>query len=159
MELWIERSCITQDYFLFNLGSADVVLGLEWRETLGVIQANFKTLKFEIGGQTQVVRGDPSLSKSVASLKTLFKALQKDREGYYVDMDELTARKEQENMNLQQLLEDFGTLFEDLKGLPPNRSHDHAIRLNKGSNPPNIRPYRYPHYQKMILSELSRKCL
>ncbi|KAH0671455.1 hypothetical protein KY290_026015 [Solanum tuberosum] len=43
----------------------------------GNIQDNFKTLtlKFEIGGQTQVVRGDPSLSKSVASLKTLFKAL------------------------------------------------------------------------------------
>lgn len=69
------------------------------------------------------------MSKSVASLKTQFKALQKDGEGYYVDLNELTTREEQENLDLQQLLEAFGTLFEELKGLPPSRSHDHAIRL------------------------------
>lgn len=82
------------------------------------IQANFRTqnLKFEVGGQTQVVRGDPSLSKSVASLKTLFKALQGDGEGYYVDLNELTAGEEQGNMDVQHLLEEFGALFEELKG-------------------------------------------
>lgn len=69
---------------------------------LGDIRANFRTLtlKFEVGGQTQVVRGDPSLSKSMASLKTLFKALQGDGEGYYVDLNELTSREEQENLDL-----------------------------------------------------------
>lgn len=69
---------------------------------LGDIRANFRTLtlKFEVGGQTQVVRGDPSLSKSVALLKTLFKALQGDGEGYYVDLNELTSREEQENLDL-----------------------------------------------------------
>ena len=34
------------------------------------------------------------------------------------------------------------------KGLPPKRDHDHAIKLVPGSQPPNIRPYRYPHIQK-----------
>lgn len=120
VELWIDKLRITQDYLLFNLGSANVVLGLEWLETLGDIQANFRTLtlKFEVEGQTQVVRGDPSLSKSVASLKTLIKALQGDGVGYYVDLNILTAREEQENLDLQQLLEEFGALFEELKGLP-----------------------------------------
>lgn len=75
VELWIDKLRIRQDYLLFNLGIADVVLGLEWLETLGDIQANFRTLtfKFEVEGQTQVVRGDPSLSKSVPSLKTLIR--------------------------------------------------------------------------------------
>ncbi|XP_060203103.1 uncharacterized protein LOC132631549 [Lycium barbarum] len=161
VELWIYNVRITQDYFLFNLGSADVLLGLEWLETLGDIQANFKTLtlKFEIEGQTRVVQGDPSWSKSVASLKTLFKALQKDGEGYYVDLNELTAREEQENFDLQQLLDEFGTLFEELKRLPPSRSHDHAIRFKQGSNPPNIRPYRYPHYQKNEIERIVREML
>lgn len=103
VELWIDKLNITQDYFLFDLGSVDVVLGLEWLETLGDIQANFKTLmlKFEIEGQTRVVQGDPSLSRTVASLKTLFKALQKDGEGYYVDLNELTTKDDQENLDLQ----------------------------------------------------------
>ncbi|KAH0682484.1 hypothetical protein KY289_020236 [Solanum tuberosum] len=141
--------------------SADVVLGLEWLETLGDIQANFKTLtlKFEIGGQTQVVRGDPSLSKLVASLKTLLKALQIDGEGFYVDFNELSTREEQENLDLQQLLEEFGTLFEELKGLSPSRSHDHAIRINEGSNPPNIHLYCYPHYQKNEIERIVQEML
>ena len=43
------------------------------------------------------------------------------------------------------------------KGLPPKRDHEHAIQLVLGSQPPNIRPYRYPRIQK---SEkiLLRKC-
>ncbi|KAF3623547.1 hypothetical protein FXO38_30689 [Capsicum annuum] len=129
-------------------GNADVVLVLERLKTLGDIQANFKmlTLKFEIGGQTRVIQGDPSLSRSVASLKILFKALQKDGKGYYVDLNELTTKEDQENLDLQQLLQEFGTSFEELKGLPPSRSHDQAILLNEGSNPPNIRPYRHPQY-------------
>ncbi|PHU30335.1 hypothetical protein BC332_02428 [Capsicum chinense] len=122
-------------------GNADVVLVLERLKTLGDIQANFKmlTLKFEIGGQTRVIHGDPSLSRSVASLKILFKALQKDGKGYYVDLNELTTKEDQENLDLQQLLQEFGTSFEELKRLPPSRSHDQAILLNEGSNPPNIR--------------------
>lgn len=128
---------------------------------LGDIRANFRTLtlKFEVGGQTQVVRGDPSLSKSMASLKTLFKALQGDGEGYYVDLNELTSREEQENLDLLQLLEEFVTLFEELKELSPSRSHDHAIRLKKGSNPPNICPYRYPYYQKNEIERIVREML
>jgi hypothetical protein len=34
------------------------------------------------------------------------------------------------------------------KGLPFARDHDHAIRLQLGNVPPNIRPYRYPYAQK-----------
>lgn len=95
------------------------MFGLEWLETLRDIQVNFKTLtlKFEIERQTHVVRGDPSLSKSSTSLKTLFKALQTDKEGYYLDLNELIAREEQENVNLQQLIKEFGTLLENLQGL------------------------------------------
>jgi len=34
------------------------------------------------------------------------------------------------------------------KGLPLVPDHDHAIHLQPGSVPPNIRPYRYPYAQK-----------
>lgn len=153
------------DYFLFNLGNFDIVLRLKWLETLGDIQANFKTLtpKSEMGvlvggEQTQVVRGGPSLSKLVASLKTLFQALQTNGEGHYVDLNELSTREEQENLDLQQLLYEFGTLLEELKALPP-RSHDHAIRHNKGSNPPNTRPYSYHHYQKNEIEQIVQEML
>ena len=44
-------------------------------------------------------------------------------------------------------------MFETPKGLPPIHDHDHAIHLIPGSVPPNIRPYRYPYFQK---SEIER---
>jgi hypothetical protein len=50
--------------------------------------------------------------------------------------------------NLLQLLQEFQGLFEELHGLPPARPHDHRIPLIQGSPPVNVRPYRYPHYQK-----------
>ncbi len=50
--------------------------------------------------------------------------------------------------DLQQLLEEFQGLFEEPHGLPPVRRHDHKIPLIQGSLPVNVRPYRYPHYQK-----------
>lgn len=110
------------------------------------------------GGGTQVVQGGPSLSKLVASLKTLFKVLQTDGEGHYVDLNELSTREEQENLDLQQLLYEFGTLLEGLKSLPP-RSHDHVIRHNKGSNPPNNRPYSYHHYLKNEIEQIVQEML
>jgi hypothetical protein len=46
------------------------------------------------------------------------------------------------------LLDAFADVFEEPKGLPPSRSHDHAILLKSGSKPVCVRPYRYLYFQK-----------
>ena len=45
-------------------------------------------------------------------------------------------------------MDNHSKLSETLKGLPPIRDHDHAIHLIPRSVPPNIRPHRYPYFQK-----------
>jgi len=45
------------------------------------------------------------------------------------------------------------------KELPPSREHDHGIELLSGSNPPNIRPYRYPYQQKGEIERLVQELL
>jgi hypothetical protein len=45
------------------------------------------------------------------------------------------------------------------KGLPPTRDHDHAIHLQPGSVPPNIRPYRYPYAQKSEIEHMIQEML
>ena len=45
-------------------------------------------------------------------------------------------------------MDNHSKVFETPKGLPSIRDHDHAIHLIPGSVPPNIRPYRYPYFQK-----------
>ena len=53
------------------------------------------------------------------------------------------------HMDLQAIIDCHSVVLRDIpKGLLPKRDHDHAIQLFPGSQPPNIRPYRYPHIQK-----------
>ena len=50
-------------------------------------------------------------------------------------------------------------MFETPKGLPLIRDRDHAIHLIPGSVPPNIRPYRYPDFQKSEIECMIAKML
>jgi hypothetical protein len=50
---------------------------------------------------------------------------------------------------LQIVINNHSNVFGEIpKDLPPARDHDHAIHLQPGSLPPNIRPYMYPYPQK-----------
>ena len=50
-------------------------------------------------------------------------------------------------------------VFETPKGLPPICDHYHAINLNPGHVPPNIRPYRYPYVQESEIESTIAKML
>ncbi|GJT66732.1 putative mitochondrial protein [Tanacetum coccineum] len=41
-----------------------------------------------------------------------------------------------------------------IRGLPPSRDHEHAIVLKEGTEPINVRPYRYPQLQKDEIEKL-----
>ena len=55
---------------------------------------------------------------------------------------------------VQGLLERYPKVFEAIKGLPPTKDIDHAICLEPGANPVNVRPYRCPHFQKNKIERL-----
>ena len=44
-------------------------------------------------------------------------------------------------------------------GLPPRRSREHAITLQEGTSPINIRPYRYSHLEKNEIEKLVQEML
>ncbi|WVY98439.1 hypothetical protein V8G54_030590 [Vigna mungo] len=64
---------IQQEFFVFSLGVADIVLGLEWLASLGEIKADFGNLRLAIrkGQEEHILVGDPSLSKSESFLKNV----------------------------------------------------------------------------------------
>ncbi|PSS36078.1 Endonuclease [Actinidia chinensis var. chinensis] len=60
----------------------------------------------------------------------------------------LEQEGENSSPKVEKLLSKFEAVFQEPKGLPPLRTHDHHILLKPGEEPPNIRPYRYPYFQK-----------
>lgn len=49
--LQVQGVDIIDDFLLLNLGSADIILGIQWLESLGTVQTNWKSqvMKFRIG--------------------------------------------------------------------------------------------------------------
>ncbi|WVZ06906.1 hypothetical protein V8G54_020252 [Vigna mungo] len=156
---------IEQDFFILNLGGTEVVLELDWLASLGDIKANFKnfTLLWEERECKQILKGDPSLCRQQASWKTMIKTLHSTNEGYYLAYQYVgNAETQQQNQlvstpvscALEETLVEFGDVFQEPRGLPPKRDHDHAILLQEGGQIPNIRPYRYPYYQKNEIEKI-----
>lgn len=53
---------IVDNFLPFELGSSDVILGMQWLESLGGMQMNWKdlTMEFKVGRITVTLQGDPS---------------------------------------------------------------------------------------------------
>ncbi|KAL0313232.1 UNVERIFIED_CONTAM: Transposon Ty3-G Gag-Pol polyprotein [Sesamum radiatum] len=56
--------------------------------------------------------------------------------------------------DLYNVLSKFALVFSLPQGLPPNRSQDHHIHLLPNKPPVNVKPYRYPHFQKEVMANL-----
>jgi hypothetical protein len=50
-------------------------------------------------------------------------------------------------------------VFQEPKGIPPSRSHDHSIVLKEGTSLISVRPYMYPYYQKFEIEKLIKELL
>jgi hypothetical protein len=59
----------------------------------------------------------------------------------------------------KEILDEFDEVFNMPTGMPPNREHDHPIVLKPGATIPNIRPYRYPYYQKNEIERIVKEML
>ncbi|MCH87798.1 hypothetical protein A2U01_0008677, partial [Trifolium medium] len=142
-----------QNFFLMELGGTDMALGMDWLASLGNIEANFGELclKWKSNGFSHKIQGDPAMCTRQASLKAMVKALADSGVGYY--LQSMSASNQEEHVGgvdteLTAIIREFEEVFNMPSGLPPIREHDHAIILKPGADIPNIRPYRYPFYQK-----------
>ncbi|KAL4290327.1 hypothetical protein GQ457_14G018800 [Hibiscus cannabinus] len=60
---------------------------------------------------------------------------------------------------MRDLLAEFSDVFSAPTGMPPAREHDHAIHLHPLSKPVNVKPYRYPYYQKQEIERQVQELL
>ncbi|XP_031276149.1 uncharacterized protein LOC116134605 [Pistacia vera] len=156
---------IRQDFFPFELGGADIVLGVTWLSSLGDVCVNWKklTMRFQVEGNRVSLQRDPSLVKSKVSLKSMMRSINNTGEGFLVECfsieEGLLSKGENVSPGVQAVLDQYRHLFDQPTKLPPHRTHDHTIPLKEGVLAPNIKPYRYPYFQKNEIEKLAEEML
>ncbi|XP_062173552.1 uncharacterized protein LOC133879017 [Alnus glutinosa] len=147
--------------FVIVLAGCDLVLDIQWLVTLGPILWNFKdlTMEFSLGQQLCKLQGLATTSLWVESdfsnpqgesQKGLLLQLLEDVEHSTVPVQDYA---------LTELLHQFEDVFAEPKGLPPSRSHDHAIVLKDDAKPVCVRPYRYPYFEKAEIEKIVQELL
>lgn len=165
--LGIQGVEILDEFLVFDLGTIDVVLGYAWLEILGDTRTNWKerTLSWKIGAMWVTIKGDPALSREQISLNSMEKVISQNGEAYLLELTALFEGQEEANQKVahveevNRLVDRFAVVFNMPKQLPPKRNKEHAINLQAGSTPINMRPYRYSFVQKNEIELLVQEML
>lgn len=86
VELMVQGILIVQNFFVVGLGRLEVVLGVDWLESLGPFKGNYQdmTIVWKEKGCHRVLKGDPTLCRTQMSWKTALRALKVEGDGYVV---------------------------------------------------------------------------
>ena len=171
-KIWTEGSCqniliiiqgghFTTQAYILQLGGCDVVLGIHWLSGLGPILWDFASLKMEFkqGNKVVLIKGMGVENSEVDSSPSFLQELRRAEEGLILQVWKMGPAQGREPRQIEQLLLEFPGVFEEPSGMPPRRPQDHAIILKEGTSPINVRPYRYPYYQKTEIEKIVNELL
>ncbi|XP_010497195.1 PREDICTED: uncharacterized protein LOC104774238, partial [Camelina sativa] len=147
------------DFIALDLGGVDVILGVQWLETLGRTEVDWKLQEwqFTYKGQLVTLHGDPSLHGQPLSLKTLDSPPRKaltDKHLMELSKGKKLSTEVVVSPLINSLLEKFEKVFAIPTCLPPIRGKEHSITLKPGVQSISVRPYRYPHSTKEVMEKM-----
>ncbi|XP_071909528.1 uncharacterized protein [Coffea arabica] len=145
-----------------QLGSCDMVLGVDWLARYSPIEFDFNQLsmKFTRGKEKVELKGESNKLKLTAIKGSkLMKWRRKQEYGVTALLTILEEGQDEVPAEVKQMLNQYQDIFVEPQGLPPPRSHDHGIPLKEGARPFQLRPYRCPYVQKSEIEKLVREML
>ncbi|XP_042988692.1 uncharacterized protein LOC122316222 [Carya illinoinensis] len=150
-------------FHVLTLGGCDIVLGVQWLRTLGSIQWDFNnmSMQFEVAGKKLLLQGLLSEKVQVEPAVKMLKSSFVRQEGWLLQLVAIDEKQAKAEVlpEVEEVLQQFQTVFEEPIGLPPNRACDHQIVLKEGTTPVSVRPYRYAHYQKTEIEKIVQDLL
>ncbi|KAL0539948.1 hypothetical protein IC582_024170 [Cucumis melo] len=172
VEVWLGEWKVTDSFLPLELGGVDVILGRRRSHSLKVIEVDGKNLvfTFQHEGKKVTIRGDSSLTKTRVSLKSIMKSWKADDQSFLVEckameggvsVDEGVDEEPLPTVEnaIPAIIDKYADVFEWMGRLPPQRGINHHIYLKKGTDPINVRPYRYAHHQNEEMERLVDKML
>lgn len=119
-------------------------------------------MEFELDGRKVKLQGDSALGRTLVSLRSMERELKREKQGLVIEL----GNSEFDSPNtisipegIKPIVDRYAGVFREPHGLPPRRLIEHQIVLKEGTSPINVRPYRYPHYQKDEIERLISEML
>ncbi|KAK9225705.1 hypothetical protein WN943_010749 [Citrus x changshan-huyou] len=148
------------NYYILPVAACQLVLGVQWLETLGPIETYYKklTMTFRKGEGIHTFRGMEQAGIEALTGKHF---LNLQGTGFFFQIIPANNNKDlnEYSPNLICLLNEFRHVFQLPYGLPPKWTHDHQIPLEPTTKPVSVRPYRYPYYQKNEIEKIVKELL
>lgn len=144
------------DLHVLPISDADIVLGIQWLKHLGPTITDYAalTMQFQYQGHPVLLRADaPTIPSDVSSLQ-LRHMMPTHYASAFFHISITTISSPHPSPTSPQypaltyLLQQYIHLFQQPTSLPPPRPITHHIHLLPNTSPVNVRPYRYPHFQK-----------
>ncbi|KAI3716153.1 hypothetical protein L6452_23281 [Arctium lappa] len=164
VRVWMQGIEIYEDFLPLELCNSDIILGIQWLQSLGTMQVNWSTqmMKFQLGNEQVKLKGDESLGRTLVSLKSMIKTIKQEGQGVIIELGQMDMQMKSSHEcpeAIRTIVNKFVDVFKEPQGLPPVRGNEHKIELKIGVQPINVRPYRYPQYQKNEIEKLVKEML
>ena len=153
------------DLFCLPISGAELVLGVQWLKTLGPVLTDYNqlTMSFTFEGERVLLTGQPRPAPDEANLNQLQRMIATDAIASIFQLNLVIASPpsptEHTEVQIDNLLSKYTTLFSTPAALPPSHKWDHHIPLIDQAPPVMVRPYRYPHFQKKEIESQIKEML
>ncbi|XP_028215187.1 uncharacterized protein LOC114397318 [Glycine soja] len=156
----IQSTHFTVDLHMLPIAGANVVLGVQWLKSLGPVLTDYNTLcmKFFHADNLVELKGDTETTLNFISSTQFHRLRRHQPTSLYFHVAILPEPPSIQASptslpQIQALLDRYHSLFQPPSALPPQRETDHHIHLLPQATPVNVRPYRYPHFQKQEIEQ------
>ena len=118
-------------------------------------------MDFQWNGKAIHLTGEPQVNDEFLSGKQLLKLSKNQGITFMYHLKAILFDNPNEPIlvYVQTLLQQYASIFENPTTLPLFRETDHQIHLKHDVAPVNVKPYRYPQFQKIEMENLVQEML
>lgn len=158
---------VTNDFYVVDLGDANVILGIQWLHSLGKCSQNFQTmeLKFRaVDGKKVVLWGMENGALKIVSSKRMESIFRHEdvawAEKCLITTKDTPDRDQPYDIDIQTIFGKHERLFGEIPlGRPPDRGFEHTIELEEGVKPVITTLYHHPKIFKDEIEKAIKELL
>jgi hypothetical protein len=167
MKLTLGRHELVQDVYVVDLPDTNIILGVQWLNTLGPITTNYKNMEMsftEEGGQKIMLWGMTGNATKVVMAKRMDSIFQTEEIVYAAEC-RISTRVDKQGkvhytLEIQEILDKHHKVFGPIPpGVPLDRGFENIIELEEGAKPVITTPYRHPKKYKDEIEKAIKELL